>query len=99
MEQTNKIEGICDIDGVWCRDQKKVKEIILDHFSSIYSSEQSESHEPSLEAVSMRISPEMNALLLEDSKSEEVKTALWQMHPTKSLGPDGISPILEYSWS
>lgn len=91
--ETNKIEGLWDSDGVWCEDQKKVEEIILDYFSLIYRSEQSEFHEPSLEALSTRISPEMNALLLEDFKAEEVRTALWQMHPIKSSGPNGMSPI------
>ena len=35
----------------------------------------------------------MNITLLQRYSSEEVKQALFQMHPSKSLGPDGMPPI------
>ena len=35
----------------------------------------------------------MNEDLLRNFEEEEVWRALKQMHPTKSLGPDGMSPI------
>lgn len=46
-----------------------------------------------MEAVSERVTLEMNNVLLESFKAEEVWRALQQMHPIKSLGPDGMSPI------
>ena len=98
-QRNNKIEGLWDSSGWWCEDQGKVEEIILEYFSSIYSTEQAEFQEPNLEAMT-RILTEMNALLLEEFKAEEVRTALWQMHPTKSPGPDGMSPIFfQKYWS
>lgn len=44
-------------------------------------------------AVDMRVSDEMNDDLLKEFKGEEVWRALKQMHPTKSPGLDGMSPI------
>ena len=35
----------------------------------------------------------MNATLLQRYTLEEVKTALFQMHPSKSTGPDGMTPF------
>ena len=40
-----------------------------------------------------RVTPEMNNELLKEFKAEEVWRALKQMHPTKSPGPNGMSPI------
>ena len=92
-QRNNTIEGLWDSTGLWCEDQGKVEEIILEYFFSIYSIEQAEFHEPNLEVVSTRMSTEMNALLLEEFKAEKVRAALWQMHPTKSPGLNDMSLI------
>lgn len=77
-----------------------MEEIILEYFSSIYRTKQVEFHEPNPEAVSTRILSEMNALLVEEFKAEELRAALWQMHSTKSPGLDGMSPIFfQKYWS
>lgn len=39
------------------------------------------------------VTPEMNNELLKEFKVDEVWKVLKQMHPTKSLGPNGMSPI------
>ena len=49
--------------------------------------------EASLGAVDRKVSEVMNAELPKKFKEEEVWQAFIQMHPTKSPGPDGMSPI------
>ena len=39
------------------------------------------------------VTPGMNATLLQRYTLEEVKTALFQMHPSKSPGPNGMTPF------
>lgn len=46
-----------------------------------------------LDALEGRVSPVMNEDLMRDFTREEVTGALWQMHPTKSPGPDGMLPL------
>ena len=46
-----------------------------------------------MNAMEERVSPEMNEELQKDFKAKEVWTALKQMHPTKALSLDGMSPI------
>ena len=39
------------------------------------------------------VTPDMNHTLLQPYTAEEVKWALFQMHPSKSPGSDGMSPF------
>ena len=43
-----------------------------------------------LNCVPTKVTAEMNELLVAPYKEEEVKTALFQMFPTKAPGPDGF---------
>ena len=49
--------------------------------------------EASLSAINSRVSTKMNEELVSKFKPDEIRAALKQMHPTKSSGPDSMSPI------
>ena len=49
--------------------------------------------EASLSAINSRVSTKMNEELVSKFKPYEIRAALKQMHPTKSSGPDSMSPI------
>ena len=92
-----------DEGGIWQEEQGATEKIILDCFSSIFSTDHPSNFGASLEAGNERVTPEMNNVLLGSFKAKEVWRALQQMHPTKSLGPNGMSPIflpkiLGYCW-
>ncbi|XP_061993825.1 uncharacterized protein LOC133711745 [Rosa rugosa] len=44
-------------------------------------------------AVPCKVTTDMNNALMATYTDEEIKTALFQMHPSKSPGPDGMSPF------
>lgn len=46
-----------------------------------------------VDSISPRVTEQMNQDLLADVSVEEVRAALFQMHPSKVPGPDGLSPI------
>ena len=89
----NSIVGLQDLNGVWNEDKEGIERVIMDYFTSIYRSDQPSSFEDSLSAITNRVSTDMNAELIAEFKAEEVWNALQQMHPTKSPGLDGMSPI------
>ena len=46
-----------------------------------------------LDLVDRVVTLDMNHTLLQQFTPEEVKTTLFSMHPSKSPGPDGMSPF------
>ena len=92
-QKKNRIEGLNDLEGRWREGEEEVEDIILKYFKDIYSTSFPTDFEASLSAVNRRVSEAMNADLLKEFKEEEVWRALMQMHPTKSPGPDGMSPL------
>ena len=92
-QRKNRIEGISNSEGRWREDRMEVENVILEYFTEIYSTSYPTEFDASLNAVGSRVSEEMNVELLREFREEEVWRALMQMHPTKSPGPDGMSPI------
>ncbi|KAL4606562.1 hypothetical protein ACB092_09G112200 [Castanea dentata] len=80
----NRIVGLQDSRGVWQEDMEGMESIILDYFEAIYKSNKPTSFEASLNAITTRVTPEMNEELIGEFKAKEVWCALKQMHPTKS---------------
>ena len=89
----NRIEVLCDSGGRWREDCEEVEGIILEYFKEIYSTSFPVDFKASLGAVDRRVSKEMNEGLLMEFREEEVWRALKQIDPTKSPGPNGMSPI------
>jgi hypothetical protein len=56
-------------------------------------------HDPALNLISPKITQEDNANLVADITMEELKIALFQMHPDKAPGPDGFnSAFYQHFW-
>ena len=47
--------------------------------------------ETTIEAMDQIVTPLHNQILLSSFTAEEIKKAVFQMHPSKALGPDGMS--------
>ena len=89
----NGIVGLLDSDGRWQVDPGNIDSIILEYFDSIFKSNEPANSEASLCAIHPKVTPTMNATLTANFRAKEVWNALQQMHPTKSPGPDEMSPI------
>ncbi|XP_062013785.1 uncharacterized protein LOC133730151 [Rosa rugosa] len=93
--QKNKIKSLFDINGVWQESTAGIDGVVLDYFQHIFSSQPQdlEAQNLVLQTIEPRVSADMNAILLAPYSLEEVRIALFLMHPSKAPGSDGLSPF------
>jgi hypothetical protein len=73
--------------------QKKedLSRVFVEYFRNLYTSQGLDRVLECLENVEPRVTADMNRLLLLPFVEDEVRNALFQMHPLKSPGPDGYN--------
>ena len=89
----NFIEGIKNANGVWVEEVDDVADVASDYLMDIFKASTCDRMEECLNAVNRKITDDMLEVLSKPYRSEEVKTALFQMGPTKALGPDGMNAL------
>ncbi|CAH9083997.1 unnamed protein product [Cuscuta epithymum] len=94
----NRVEGFKLDGGRWERDREELGRMVEDYFINIFTSVQGD-RENVLRCVSSKLEAHHNLELLRPIQSEEVKVAVFSMHPDKSPGPDGMSPgFFQHFW-
>jgi carbamoylphosphate synthase small subunit len=89
--KVKKIEKLRNDDNEVVIGQQNIAEVVKTYFNELFKPNGG-SHEPILSLISPRVSDEENSLLVAPITKEEVRAALFQMHPDKSPGPDGFNP-------
>ncbi|KAL5555522.1 hypothetical protein UlMin_037758 [Ulmus minor] len=91
----NSITGLVDINGNWCEEDEGIAHIIENYFESLFSSSfpSSVDFDRVLEGIERKVTPQQDEQMDQAFVAEDVKTAVFQMAPTKSPGADGMSAI------
>jgi hypothetical protein len=85
----NRIIKLKERNGLFTANNQELAKETTDFFKILYQTEGTENMEEILNTVPPKVTPEMNANLLNPLRESEVKDALFQMFPTKAPGPDG----------
>ena len=89
----NTTLGLWDEHRRWCVEKESIARAGVDYFENIYSTAFPTRVEEVIDAIPSKVTEEMNESLSLAFTREEVATALKQIHPTKTPGPDGMSAI------
>lgn len=77
----------------------EIQEVITSYFDTLFSTTQTEEEFPDRYTMK-KLSKQQNYELLSPISENEVKEAVFAMHPDKSPGPDGLNPaFFQTYWS
>ena len=89
----NMIIGLWDEDGRWHETTEGIANTAISYFEKLYTTSLPTRIAEVTSTIPTKVTEEMNHSLIRDFTMEEVEATLHQMHPTKALGPDGMSAI------
>lgn len=87
----NQIHKLKSDDGEWVEWDNGLQELITDYYKNLFTTTNS-SREEIIDCIPSKITTSHNEKLLKPISEIEVRNALFQMHPDKSPGPDGMTP-------
>ncbi|KAM6577471.1 hypothetical protein CsatB_029308 [Cannabis sativa] len=97
----NTIMGLFDDSLNWKTKETEIEHIAINYFKKLFTKANRgmDLHETLHNCVPHRLSLAENQHLLEPFTAEDIKTALFQIHPLKALGKDGLPCLfLQKNW-
>lgn len=96
----NFIEGLLDAEVVWQTNERRVEEIVVEYYKTLFTSSNPTDFTELVQEVQPKVSATMNHMLLSDFTTDECRRALKQMYPLKAPGPGGMPPLFfQRFWS
>ncbi|XP_074328042.1 uncharacterized protein LOC141665954 [Apium graveolens] len=89
--KNNRIDRLKDGDGNWQDTPEGIRNIIESYFVDLFQASCVDGRLSEHEVVK-QVSTYENEELMREISVEEVKTAVFSMHPDKASGPDGFNP-------
>ena len=92
-KKKNTIKGLHDKDGVWQTDMGKITSIVEEYYDDLFKAQTQRHMERVLEVVENVVTDDMAQSLTQPYSEDDVRRALFSMHPSKSPRPNGMTPF------
>ena len=89
--RSNKISALQRADGSLCEVQEELEEMAAAFYQNLFLAQEDTTPELVTQFVLRKVTELMNDALTTDFSTEEIKKAVFMMHPNKSPGPDGFT--------
>jgi hypothetical protein len=92
-KKANTIVGLRDLNDNWQTDMGTMESIAVAYFNHLFTSSIPSTVGEVVQYVDPVVTTDTNADLMRPFTYDEVKRALFQMHPSKAPGPDGMTVL------
>ena len=82
-----------DTEERWCTSDEQIAQVAESYFQEFFSTAHPQNIESVLQSIQRKVTPHMNESLTHPYTADEVKLALFQMHPSKLPRSNGMSPF------
>ena len=89
----NTIKGLFSDDGTWLSSREDMEGIITHYFETLFATGNPADFDAATAGIEAKVTEEMNRELLTEPSGEEIRVALFQMHPNKAPGMDGMHAL------
>ena len=98
-KQKNRIMSLIGDDGVDYKTKEGIEKVVFDYFSDLFTASPG-AMEPVLQTVRKKVSEKHNEFLMSPVTPDEIRQAVFSMHPDKTAGADGFNPgFYQKYWS
>ena len=80
-------------NGGWVEEVEDITQVAINYFENLFNVSTCTQVDDCLNTVEHKLIPNMQQILSSDFTTDEIKTAVFQMGPTKAPGPDGMNAL------